>query len=95
MPLTNHNYQEISALILRWKKDNEYFIVRMYQDLIGDWVVSQSWGYTCNRTPPSYRKTVMRSYDDARDLVRALRKQRKAKGFRLMDRKEIQLGFAF
>jgi len=82
-------------LILRWKKDNEYFIVRMYRDLIGDWVVSQSWGHSCNHRPPSYRKTVVSSYDEARTLVRAIRKQKKAKGFRLMDRKEVQLGFAF
>ncbi|MGH1462704.1 MAG: hypothetical protein ACRBB6_11760 [Neptuniibacter sp.] len=82
-------------MILRWKKDDEYFIVRMYQDLIGDWVVSQSWGSSRHRTYPAYRKTVLGSYDEARTMVRAIRKQRKDKGFRLMDRKEVQLGFTF
>lgn len=82
-------------MILRWKKGDEYFIVRMYQDLIGDWVVSQSWGYAGNRSYPRYRKTVLPSYDDARAVVREIRKQKKAKGFRLMDRKEVQLGFSF
>ncbi len=88
-------YQDITALILRWKKGNEYFIVRMYQDLIGDWVVSQSWGATNTGRYPSYRKTVLPNYDEARTMVREIRKQRKFQGFRLMARKEVQLGFSF
>ncbi|KXJ56899.1 MAG: hypothetical protein AXW15_01570 [Neptuniibacter sp. Phe_28] len=66
----------------------------MYQDLVGDWIVTQSWGdYTENKC--ACNQTVSTSYQDARLMVREIRKQLKRKGFRHVARKETQLGFEF
>jgi len=81
-------------LIIRWKKHQEYYIVRMYQDLIGDWVVSQSWGNNAENTS-ACNQTVSTSYQDARLIVREIRKQLKSQGFRHVARQETQLGFEF
>lgn len=79
---------------MRWQKHQEYYIVRMYQDLVGDWIVTQSWG--CNtQDNNACSQTVSTSYQDARLTVREIRKQLKAKGFRHVARKETQLGFEF
>ncbi len=81
-------------MISRWKKNQEFYIVRMYQDLIGDWIVTQSWGNAALDIS-SCRYTVASSYDEARKLVRKLSKQLKADGFRRLARQETQLGFDF
>ncbi|WP_415903342.1 hypothetical protein ACMXYR_06305 [Neptuniibacter sp. QD29_5] len=81
-------------MIIRWQKQQEYYIVRMYQDLVGDWIVTQSWGNSTD-DKNECNQTVAKSYQDARFLVREIRKQLKCEGFRLIARKETQLGFEF
>lgn len=81
-------------MISRWKKNQEFYIVRMYQDLLGDWIVTQSWGNAALDIC-SCRHNVASSYDEARKFVRKLSKQRKADGFRRLARQETQLGFDF
>ena len=82
------------SLIIRWQKQQEYYIVRMYQDLVGDWIVTQSWGNSTD-DKNECNQTVAKSYQDARFIVREIRKQLKSEGFRLIARKETQLGFEF
>ncbi len=84
----------ILSLIIRWQKHQEFYIVRMYQDLVGDWIVAQSWGNS-TECKNACTQTVTPSYQDARLQVREIRKQLKSKGFRLIARQETQLGFEF
>ncbi len=81
-------------MIIRWQKDQDYYIVRMYQDLVGDWIVAQSWGSSPEQKN-ACSQTVMSSCQDARVLVREIRKHLKSEGFRLVVREETQLGFEF
>lgn len=81
-------------MISRWQRQQEYYIIRMYQDLVGDWIVAQSWGCAFDDKNECLQ-TVASSYQDARRLVRKTRKDLKAKGFRHVARKETQLGFEF
>ncbi len=81
-------------MITRWQKQQDYYIIRMYQDLFGDWIVAQSWGNSQAQTSDC-SETVAPSYQEARLQVRGLRKELKAKGFRHVARKETQLGFEF
>lgn len=87
-------FTDCISLIIRWQKQQEYYIVRMYQDLVGDWIVTQSWGNSSD-DKNECNQTVAKSYQDARFIVREIRKQLKSEGFRLVDRKETQLGFEF
>jgi hypothetical protein len=81
-------------LIVRWRKEQEYYIVRLYQDLIGDWIVTQCWGdAACTKSTVTH--TVTRSYQDARTLLKQLNREHKQRGFRAARRDEIQLGFDF
>ena len=81
-------------MIVRWRKQHEYCIVRLYQDLIGDWVVTQCWGdSTCNDSTVTH--TVTHSYQAARDLLKQINREQKKLGFRSAKRDEIQLGFDF
>ncbi|EAR61623.1 hypothetical protein MED92_13251 [Oceanospirillum sp. MED92] len=66
----------------------------MYQDLVGDWIVSQSWG-NCSEQSNSCSHTVTTSYQEARLIVREIRLRLKKEGFRHVPRKETQLGFEF
>jgi len=66
----------------------------MYQDLVGDWIVTQSWGNTTDNKNEC-NQIVATSYQDARLIVREIRLRLKAEGFRLIARQETQLGFEF
>jgi hypothetical protein len=66
----------------------------MYQDLVGDWIVTQSWGSNTD-DKNACSQTVGTSYQDARLIVREIRKELKLKGFRHVPRKETQLDFEF
>lgn len=81
-------------MIIRWQKQQAYHIVRMYQDLVGDWIVTQSWGNTTDNKNEC-NQIVATSYQDARLMVREIRVQLKTEGFRLVARQETQLGFEF
>lgn len=81
-------------MIIHWYKDSDYYIVRMYQDLVGDWIVSRSWGNT-SLGYRACRHTVAPSYLAARSLVKEISQQRKTRGYVRYQRNETQLGFNF
>ncbi|NVK44078.1 MAG: hypothetical protein HWE39_22775 [Oceanospirillaceae bacterium] len=81
-------------MIVRWRKDQEYFIVRLYQDLVGDWILSQSWG-DCLSDESNISHTVLPSYQEARRLLRVIAREQRQRGYRHEDRNEVQLRFDF
>ncbi len=81
-------------MIVRWRKDREYFIVRLYQDLVGDWILSQSWGDNA-ADEATVTHTVLPSYKDARRLLSSIVRQQRKRGYRDFDHDEEQLGFDF
>jgi spore germination protein YaaH len=81
-------------LIVRWQKEQEYFIVRLYQDLVGDWILSQSWGdRAANEATVTH--TVLHSYKEARRLLSSIARQQRKRGYRHTGQSEEQLGFDF
>ncbi len=81
-----------TPLIARWHKGQDYFIVRLYRDLVGDWIVSQCWGNSSQGTSAS-TKTVVQTYQEGRSLLKEINQQQKTAGYRAADRDEIQLDF--
>lgn len=68
--------------------------MRLYQDLIGDWIVTQCWGdNTCDESTVTH--TVAPSYQAARVMLKEICREHKAQGFHPAKRDEIQLGFDF
>ncbi len=82
-----------ASLVVRWQKQNDYLVVRIYRDLVGDWVVTQCWGN--NRGSSTYTHTLASSYSDALELLREIGREQRQRGFRRKQCREEQLGFDF
>ncbi len=82
-----------ASLVVRWQKHNDYLVVRIYRDLVGDWVVTQCWG--SNQGSSSYSHTLVDSYSDALELLREIGREQRQRGFRRKQGREEQLGFDF
>ncbi|MBR9827277.1 MAG: hypothetical protein GYB41_01275 [Oceanospirillales bacterium] len=80
-------------MVVRWQKNHDYLVVRIYRDLVGDWVVTQCWG---NRLDTgAYSHTLVESYSDALELLREIGREQRQLGFRRKQGREEQLGFDF
>jgi len=82
-------------LIVRWHKDQNYFIVRMYQDLVGDWVVTQCAGHSGHDDEGFVSHTVADSYEQARMMLDEIHQQQQAAGFDRSPNPEVQLPLNF
>lgn len=69
-------------------------MIRLYQDLVGDWIVSQSRGIL-QTSKQEYTQNILPSYAEARRLVLLLNKEHRQKGYKTSGMTEIQLGFQF
>ncbi len=83
-----------TRLITHWRKGQDYFVIRLYRDLVGDWIVSQCWG-NCAQGTSAAAETIVTSYEAGRALLKELNRQQKANGYRPAGREETQLGFDF
>lgn len=81
-------------MIIHWRKQKDYFIVRLYQDLMGDWVLSESWGNTQNNRD-SVNHTIYHCYHEARAQIRVISRRQKSLGFKKTVSKEQQIELDF
>lgn len=82
-----------ASLVVRWQKNHDFLVVRIYRDLAGDWVVTQCEG---NRlTPKCYHQTLTPSYQAALQLLRQISREQRQRGYRRTAAHEEQLGFDF
>ncbi|MBR9885362.1 MAG: hypothetical protein GYB21_17650 [Oceanospirillales bacterium] len=79
-------------MIVHWQKDRDYRIIRIYRDLVGDWVVEQCWG---NSTGCQQSHTLVDSRQAARALMLQINREQRRKGFRRTVPGEEQLDFGF
>jgi hypothetical protein len=82
-------------VLIYWRKNQEYLVIRLYQDLVGDWVVSQTRGIVQSTHKEVCTHTVMNDYMLARSLVISLNKEMRAQGYKKTISSEEQLGFRF
>lgn len=82
-------------MIAHWRKNQDYLVIRLYQDLVGDWVVSESRGQFQVPTRTEYSRTILHSYQEARQMVLSLSKQLRCEGYKKTIASEEQLGFQF
>lgn len=68
-------------MLLRWQKQADYFTVSVYQDLVGDWILTQSWG-NCLNDDSEFSHTVLPSRQEAEKYVTKLRLNLIKNGFR-------------
>ncbi len=85
----------IPSLIVHWRKNKEYTVIRLYQDLVGDWIVSQCRGSLQTAHRQEYTHTILASYAEARSLVLLLNKQHRQQGYKTSVVTETQLDFQF
>ncbi|GGB95636.1 hypothetical protein GCM10011352_22160 [Marinobacterium zhoushanense] len=79
-------------MIVHWQKDRDYRVIRIYRDLVGDWVVEQCWGnaYTCQQS-----HTLVDSRQAARAMMLQINRKQRKMGFRRSAPGEEQLDFGF
>lgn len=65
----------------RWETDRRYYQLLLAQDLLGDWLLTRSWGAKQSRRQGS-RKDLICDQHSAMIKVRKLRTRRRAHGYR-------------
>jgi putative component of membrane protein insertase Oxa1/YidC/SpoIIIJ protein YidD len=79
-------------LIVRWQKNQDYRVIRIYRDLVGDWIVEQCWG---NATSSHQCRTLVESREAARAMLLQINREQRRLGFRRSTPGEEQLAFGF
>ena len=82
-----------ASLVVRWQKNHDILVVRIYRDLAGDWVLARCEGHQL--TPEYYQHTLLPSYQAALQLLRQISREQRQRGFRRTAASEEQLGFDF
>ena len=80
-------------MIVRWQKNRDYLVIRIYRDLVGDWTVEQSWSN--DRGESQQSRTLVDSFQAARAMLLQINRRQRALGYRRTARGEEQLGFDF
>lgn len=68
---------------MRWETDTRYYVCDLHQDLLGDWVMLQSWGGKFNRLGRQSFK-VVDSEAQACELIVQLHRTRIKRGYDLV-----------
>lgn len=82
-------------MIIHWRKNTDYLVVRLYQDLVGDWIISEQRGRYLSSVNQVSTQRVYPTYKEARSTLLLLNKQYRQLGFKISDISEEQLGFRF
>ncbi|KAA0875058.1 hypothetical protein [Nitrincola tapanii] len=59
-------------MLLRWQKQSRYFTVSVYQDLVGDWILTQTWGDS-QSDESEFMHCVLPSLQDAETQLHKIR----------------------
>ncbi|WP_245770440.1 hypothetical protein [Marinospirillum alkaliphilum] len=68
-------------MIIRWEKDQDYYLVYVHQDMFGDWLVTRAWGLTGTQYG-GLKHTLVGSPEEAAVLVDDVRHIQESRGFR-------------
>ncbi len=63
-----------------WRKQEHYFIVRLSQDLFGDWVVIRSWG-NLNNNLGGNKQDVLSCYQQAMTEIEKIHQRQIKRGY--------------
>lgn len=67
-------------MIIRWEKDQDYYLVHVHQDMFGDWLVTRVWGQTGTQYG-GLKHTLVNSPEEAAILVDDVRHIQESRGF--------------
>ncbi|MFW1677194.1 hypothetical protein ACFVYJ_05355 [Pontibacter sp. JAM-7] len=81
-------------MVHRWRKDTAYLHTWIYQDLMGDWIITRCWGDTCSGNSQARHK-IAGSLPAARQELKRIARRCRHQGYQPYDSDETQLGFEF
>lgn len=67
-------------MIIRWEKDQDYYLVHVHQDMFGDWLVTRVWGQSGTQYG-GIKHTLVNSPEEAAILVDDVRHIQESRGF--------------
>ncbi len=67
-------------MIIRWEKDQDYYLVHVHQDMFGDWLVTRVWGITGTQYG-GLKHTLVNSPEEAETLVNDVQHIQESRGF--------------
>lgn len=65
---------------IRWETERRYYAAKLYQDLLGDWVVERAWGGLHNNIGNGAQEIVP-AYSDAVAAMARIHKERRARRY--------------
>lgn len=71
---------------IRWETPSRYYAARVYQDLLGYWIVESSWGGLGNNLGSS-KQEVVPSYTDAVQVMLNIHRRRKSRRYGIVSSK--------
>ncbi|GAA3937148.1 WGR domain-containing protein [Litoribacillus peritrichatus] len=74
-------------MLIRWHKDNTYYIAHIQQDLFGEWVLTQSTG-TIGSCNGKVKNIPVTCHNDAVKKLNALISKNKRNGFIIKERSD-------
>lgn len=80
-------------MIVRWQKNRDYLVIRIYRDLVDDWIVEQTWNDI--RGDSQQSRTLVDSFRSARAMLLQINRRQRLLGYRRTVSGEEQLGFDF
>ncbi len=71
-------------MVINWRKQQHYFIVRLSQDLFGDWVLIRSWG-NLNNNLGGYKQDTLSCKAQALKQLDEICKRQLRRGYSKID----------
>lgn len=65
---------------IRWETNQRYYVARVSQDLLGDWVIESSWGGLHNNLG-NRKQQIAASYRDAIDALVKIHAKRRSRKY--------------
>ncbi|WP_416885955.1 hypothetical protein [Marinospirillum sp.] len=67
-------------MLIRWEKEQDYYLVYVHQDMLGDLLVTRVWGQTGTQYG-GIKHTLVQSEDEAAILVDDVRHIQESRGY--------------
>lgn len=70
-------------LLLRWQRDDRFYVAHLHRDLLGDWCLMRTWGVKGSGKGQRISRRVFATYSTAFAALEAIDRRRTKDGYEL------------